>query len=335
MNYVSSKRYNIIALLLCYLIAFTSLAETQSEAEPSPNYSMGEFCKRLPRSDYDKLVRVDDASTWFQVYQVAPGVKAIYEPYQWQETISYLIEGKSKALLFDTGNGIGDIHGLVKRLTDKPISVLNSHSHFDHVGGNHAFKRVYGMNTAYTKERQQGISNEEISEEVSPAALCRPLPHGVSEATHIGRPYKISKRIEDGYTFELGDRSLEVIHVPGHTPDAIALIDHDHGLLWTGDTFYAGPIWLYAPETDLVAYRQSIDRLLRELPNINTLLPAHNTPVVDAALLPRLKKAFTKVINGSAKRQESFDGTVIYSVEGESAFSFLLRDNPFSYQPEK
>ena len=188
------------------------------------------------------------------------------------------------------------------------------------------------MNTEFTNKRQQGVLNHDIAEEVSADALCRPLPNGVSQQNHIGRPYKISKRINDGYIFELGQRAIEVIHVPGHTPDAIALIDRNNGLLWTGDTFYAGPIWLYAPETDLVSYGKSLDRLLLELPNIKALLPAHNTPWVDPQLLPRVKSAFNKVLSGSAKRQESFQGTVIYSVEGETAFSFLLRDNPFSYQ---
>ncbi|MFT6406872.1 MAG: glyoxylase-like metal-dependent hydrolase (beta-lactamase superfamily II) [Arenicella sp.] len=331
---LSAKRL-ASALKLLFLFTFSVAALAETNAEPSPNHSMGEFCNKLPRADYADLEKVDDPDSWFQVYQVAVGVKAIYEAHQWQETISYLIEGKSKALLFDTGNGIGDIHGLVKRLSDKPITVLNSHSHSDHVGGNHAFKRVYGMTTRFTSERQKGILNKDIGEEVSAAALCRPLPKGVSEETHVGRPYKISKRIEDGYIFELGGRRIEVIHVPGHTPDATALIDREQGLLWTGDTFYAGPIWLYAPETDLLAYAKSLDRLVLELPNVTTLLPAHNTPLVSAEILPSVRRAFTQVINGSAKRQESFQGTVIYSIEGESRFSFLLRDNPFSYRRDQ
>jgi glyoxylase-like metal-dependent hydrolase (beta-lactamase superfamily II) len=321
----------------CYLIMAavisTGIATSlTAEAEPSPNFTMAEFCNKLPRTDYAAFAQVNDSNPWFQVFQIAPGVKAIYEPHQWQETISYLIEGKNKALLFDTGNGIGDIHGLVKRLSDKPITVVNSHSHFDHVGGNYAFKNVYAMDTTFSKERQKGISNKDIAEEVSSQALCRPLPKGVSVTNHIGRPYQVTKRIADGYVFTLGDRNIEVIHIPGHTPDAIALIDRDQGLLWTGDSFYAGPIWLYAPETDLVAYGSSLDRLILELPNVKRLLPAHNTPWVSAELLPRAKRAFDKVLNGEAKSQESFQGTVIYSVEGESEFSFLMRDNPFSYQ---
>jgi len=325
------RRYLTVALInLIFSCLFTQFA--YADQEPSPNHTMGAFCEKLPRADYANLERVDNTGPWFEVYQLTTGVKAIYEPHQWQETISYLIEGNDRALLFDTGNGIADIHALVKSLTNKPITVLNSHSHYDHVGGNYAFKNIYGLNNQFATERQKGVPNEDIAEEVSADALCRPLPEGVNAQNHIGRPYKISKRISDGYIFDLGERKLEVIHVPGHTPDAIALIDRDQGLLWTGDTFYAGPIWLYAPETDLVAYAKSLDRLLLELPNLKALLPAHNTPWVSPQLLPRVKRAFDKVLSGSAKRQESFEGTVIYSVDGESKFSFLLRDNPFSYQ---
>lgn len=308
------------------------LSTPRSWAEDiSPNFSMGAFCQKLPRQEYAKLTRVDDTDEWFQIYQVAEGVKAIYEAHQWQETISYLIEGDSHALLFDTGNGISDIHALVKRLTRKPIVVINSHSHFDHVGGNHAFKTIYGLKTRFSKNREQGVSNADIAEEVSNDALCRPLPKGVSTKTHIGQAYKVTKHIKDGHVFELGSRSLEVIHVPGHTPDAIALIDRKNRLLWTGDTFYAGPIWLYAPETSLGSYEKSLNRLMLEYQNVDHLLPAHNTPLVSVELLPRVLNAFKKVMAGTAKRQESFQGTVIYSIEGESKFSFLLRDNPYSY----
>jgi len=131
---------SIITVSCLLITGFFNLCYAQETS--SPNHTMGEFCKKLPRSAYADLTRVEDIDEWFEVYQVAPGVKAIYEPHQWQETISYLIEGQTKALLFDTGNGIGDIHALVKRLSKKPITVLNSHSHFDHVGGNHAFKRI-------------------------------------------------------------------------------------------------------------------------------------------------------------------------------------------------
>jgi glyoxylase-like metal-dependent hydrolase (beta-lactamase superfamily II) len=56
--------------------------------------------------------------------------------------ISYLVVGRDRALLFDTGMGMSDIHAIVSALTDRPVVVLNSHTHVDHVGGNLAFARI-------------------------------------------------------------------------------------------------------------------------------------------------------------------------------------------------
>ncbi|MCH8134520.1 MAG: hypothetical protein IIB77_00910, partial [Proteobacteria bacterium] len=66
------------------------------------------FCDRLPRSAYSSLQKNPISTDWFEVYEVESGVWAIYEPFQWQEVISYLIIGSDSALLFDTGNGLGD-----------------------------------------------------------------------------------------------------------------------------------------------------------------------------------------------------------------------------------
>jgi len=95
------------------------------------------FCDRLPRPAYAAFEKHPASSDWFEVYQVESGIFAVYEPFQWQEVISYLIVGDKVALLFDTGNGIGNIREIIDQLTDKPIRVLNSHTHFDHIGGNH------------------------------------------------------------------------------------------------------------------------------------------------------------------------------------------------------
>ncbi len=148
-------------------LLFTVIVLSGCQHKPNPAESMAEFCQKIPRPEYSDLKRIDYASEWFELYAVAPGVTAIYEPFQWQEAISYLIEGDDKALLFDSGNGIGDIAKVVKALTNKPVSVLNSHSHYDHVGGNYAFENIYGMNTAFTRDRQSGHKNADIAIEAS------------------------------------------------------------------------------------------------------------------------------------------------------------------------
>jgi len=318
----------LAALAVTLTSAPGAVAEGSAEAAPS----MADFCAALPRPAYDAFARKPSREDgWFEVYEIAAGVTALYEPHQWQEAISYLIEGEDAALLFDTGNGIGNIAAVVAGLTAKPLTVLNSHGHFDHVGGNHAFSSILGMDTDFTREQQLGQPNAALALEVSPQALCRPAPGGVTPDSHVGRPYTITEFIDDGHRIDLGGRALEVLTMPGHTPDAIALIDRDAGLLWTGDTFYAGPIWLYAPETDLAAYRRSLERLVAVARDVDWLLPAHNTPRVEAAILPAVLRAYDQMLAGEALPFGQGEGMVEYRIEGEDRFSFLMRDEPLPY----
>ncbi len=326
---------NLFKVLFASLLLMSCSAETYSASleatTPDPAASMADFCKKYPRPVYKNLKRISYASNWFELYQVADGVTAIYEPHQWQEVISYLIEGKSEALLFDTGNGIADIKKVVEHLTDKPIKILNSHTHYDHVGGNYAFDNVYGMDTAFTRDRQQGHANKDIAIEVSQEALCKPLPQGVSVQNHEGKPFKVKHFIKHGHIFDLGERQLEVIQVPGHTPDAIALIDRDAGLMWTGDTYYAGAIWLYAPETNLNQYSKSLQTLINEIPNFKALLPAHNTPWEQPEVLNRVQAGFKTVLNGKAVKKSQGEGMMEYTIPNEDNFSFLMRDEALPY----
>lgn len=324
---VKSSLMHALLISLTLFMAREALAQ-----EPSPAQSMGDFCQSLPRAEYADLKRIHNDNPWFELYQVADGVTAIYEPHQWQEVISYLIEGEQQALLFDTGNGIADIAAVVAQLTNKPVSVLNSHSHYDHVGGNYAFSQVYGMDTAFTKVRQHGHSNQSIAIEVSPKALCKQPPDNVNEGNHVGRPYKVTDIIVDGSIIDLGNRPLTVMHVPGHTPDAIVLIDKQHKLMFTGDSFYRGPIWLYAPETNLQQYAESLDKMVSQLPFVHTLLPAHNTPIVDAKVLPDVVRGFQLMLNGKAKKTPQGEGMAEYNIPGVVGFSFLMRDEPLPYK---
>lgn len=281
-----------------------------------------EWCANVPRAGYADLDRVTVASTWFEVYDVGDGVFAIYEPMQWQEVISYLVVGSEAALLFDTGMGIASIASVVSDLTDLPVSVLNSHTHFDHRGGNWEFDRIIAMDTDYTRESALGAPNEEVREEVSEDALCGPLPEGVTEAGYVSRPFTPTEFVTDGHTISLGDRTLEILHIPGHTDDAIALVDREAGYVWTGDSFYEGPIWLFWPGTDLEAYRRSTERLAALVPDLVHVFPAHNTPIAEPVRLTELRDAFAGALDGSLAGTLRDDGLMSYDV---GAFSLLLQ----------
>ncbi len=285
---------------------------------------LASFCERLPRPAYAALEKHPSSNAWFEVYSVGPGIFAIYEPFQWQEVISYLITGADRALLFDTGNGMGDIKAIVDQLTGKPVVVLNSHTHFDHIGGNYQFDDILSVSTAFSVENSHGVANETVTMEASPEALCKGLPEGVTQASHRIQPFTITGTVREGDVIDLGGRKLEVLQLPGHTDDAIALLERESGFLWTGDTFYEGPIWLYFPETNLAAYQSSIARLAELAPGLTALFPAHNTPRAAPDLLIDTQKAFELVLEGKATPVPTWEGVVTFEFEG---FGFLMRED--------
>jgi len=277
-----------------------------------------EWCAKLPRPGYSELERVNVPDKWFEVYRIRPGVFAIYEPHQQEEVISYLILGEKQALLFDTGMGISDIKKVVEGLTSLPVSVMNSHSHNDHVSSNWRFSRIYGMDTAFTRQSAKG-SVADAQEEVGPGMVCGKLPAGFDPKSYTVKPFHITDWIHGGEKIDLGGRVLEVISTPGHTPDSIALWDARNALLFTGDMYYPGPIYLYRPETDLDAYETSIGKMAAL--GAKLLLPAHNLPVANPADLPRVLAAMKQVRSGKIKPAKEGPRSE-YKFEG---FSFLMR----------
>jgi glyoxylase-like metal-dependent hydrolase (beta-lactamase superfamily II) len=295
-------------LLFALLGAFTGQGPT-----PKP-----EWCRHLPRPEYSNLERVAAPDNWFEVYRIRPGVFAIYEPHQEEEVISYLIVGKKQALLFDTGMGISNIKNLVEGLTQLPVSVINSHTHNDHVGDNWRFNRIFGLDTAFTRENAKG-SKADAQAEIGPESICGPLPAGFDAAAYATRPFHITDWLHGGEKIDLGGRVLQVVATPGHTPDSISLWDAANGLLFTGDMYYPGPIFLYRPETDLDAYEASIQKMAAFKAKL--LLPAHNVPVAAPADLLRVLAAMRQARSGKIKPVKAGNKWE-YKFQG---FSFLMK----------
>jgi len=279
-----------------------------------------EWCRDLPRPAYRTLEKVSVPDKWFEVYRVRPGVFAIYEPHQQEEVSSYVVLGTKKAVLCDTGMGISNIKKLVEHLTPLPVSVLNSHTHNDHVGDNWRFSDIYGMDTNFTRENAKG-SKADAQEEVTADAICGELPVGFDAAAYATKPFHIAHWLHGGEKIDLGRRVLEVIATPGHTPDSIALLDAKNGLLFTGDTYYPGPIFLYRPETDLDGYEASIQKMAALAPRLKLLLPAHNVPVANPADLARVLVAMQQARSGKVKPTKNGQKWE-YKFEG---FSFLMK----------
>ena len=343
------KRRSHLASALRVLCALSSTSSLVGFAYSRPQQpGKPDWCKPLPRPEYKSLERVRVSDPWFEVYKVAPNTFAIYEPHQSEETIGYLILGSQKAILLDTGMGISDVRKVVSELiknggakekdggvkpplqvehgTAKPplqVIVLNSHTHDDHVGGNWQFDTIYSMDTDFSRQNAKG-SVEDAQAEIAPGEICGELPRDFDPKTYRTKPWHITRYIQDGEVIDLGGRSIEVLSTPGHTPDAITLFDRANGLLFTGDTYYPAPIWLYRPETDLDTYARSIARLAALAPQVKVVIGAHNVPVAPPSLLPALVTAFGDLRAGKGRCQPQGPGKQLCTV---GQFQFLIRSN--------
>jgi glyoxylase-like metal-dependent hydrolase (beta-lactamase superfamily II) len=238
-----------------------------------------------------------DARDWFQVGEVEPGLHVVAEP---GHVFSWLIAGSERCVLLDTGLGLADIAAAISPVAAAPTIVVNSHVHFDHVGGNELFEHTemheLGPEWIEFGSREQELRGyRELAESmteswrrleqvdrdgwfmIGPDERMRPWPRQrISELGWRIDPPHPTRLLADGDTIELGDRTLRVIHTPGHAPDHICLVDEAAGILFAQDQAYYGPLLVYEPGTDLHTYARSARRLADELAGaIRVVYTAH------------------------------------------------------------
>ncbi|MFQ5820549.1 MAG: MBL fold metallo-hydrolase, partial [Candidatus Heimdallarchaeota archaeon] len=232
---------------------------------------------KLPRAIYAELERIPCREEWFEVYRVSDGVYVFYEPGQFEEAISYLIEGGEKAVLIDTGCGIGNLRKAVEEVTDLPVMVVNTHVHNDHIGHNHLFDNVAMYDHPISHEvAKNGLPNSKMAPLVASGKVWKPLPAEFDVKNFLVPPFKVSHWLQDGDKINLGNRVLEALHTPGHTPDSICLLERETRLLFTGDIFYTAAIYLYLPGSDLPTFIKSYHKLMEYYPYFDRLMPSHN-----------------------------------------------------------
>lgn len=317
----------------------TGTTDTPAPADPPATSNNEEVRNRgegkdqwwdaLPREAWSAFRQIEQSQPWFEVYEIRPGVLAIYEPGQFEEVISYLIVGSDRALLFDTGLGIADMRRLVDELTDREVAVLNSHTHYDHVGGNHAFDHLYGTGLDYTRKNARGRPHEELADFVGSGWIWKDTPEGFSAEGYVSRPFTITEQVEDGQVLALGGVELEVLLTPGHAPDSLCLLDRRHGLLFTGDTFYPATLYAHLPGSTFGDYVRTAERLASLADVVDVLLPAHNEPTLPGSELAALRDAF-------AALQE--DGAPFVLTDGNREYDFgrfsILVSDPPPWLPE-
>jgi glyoxylase-like metal-dependent hydrolase (beta-lactamase superfamily II) len=236
---------------------------------------------------------------WFEVRLVDDDVYAILEPHHAEEVISYLILGADRCVLLDTGMGIDNIQRLVKEITDKPITVVNSHYHWDHVGDNHRFSHI-AIHSAEASRLEETPCDDVLREAMRPENFRGPAPAGFDRGEYRILPSRADRLLEDGEVLELGGRRLRVVHTPGHSPGSICLWSEEEGLLFSGDTVYAGPLYAQLEDSDFAAYKRSMKRLAGLAPGLRIVLPGHNCTPLEAEVLLDMAEGFEDIAAGRA-----------------------------------
>jgi len=189
----------------------------------------------------------------------------------------YLITGRDSAMLIDTGAGIGDLKRFVASITTLPLIVINTHSHPDHTGSSFQFDKVYCHKD--DAEMIKFFSSKEMRKAtftaMGGARLADSLRIQVKDSLYaMNLAFVNDKRI-----FNLGDRRIEVVHVPGHTPGSISLLDHKDKYLYTGDS-NNGLVWLHPQDAlPLDVYLKSLEKEQSRVKEFKMLFPGHGDPI--------------------------------------------------------
>jgi glyoxylase-like metal-dependent hydrolase (beta-lactamase superfamily II) len=259
-------------------------------------------------------------SRWFAVEQVEPRTWLVGEP---GHVNCFLVEGAERAVLIDTGLGIADVASAVGTLTDRPVLVVNTHSHSDHRGGNWRFADVAAHPLAartltqpvagdylagYLKVAREQLAAYAGAREAddrffhlfTSTTRPRPLPEDAGRWTVPAGP--APRPLADGERIGLGGRELTVLHTPGHSPDSLCLLDERAGLLFAGDTLITGDFWAHTPDTEIEVFAATLRKLADELGGqLTAIYPAHTLRYrAGPGFLRAAADAFEAIVDGTS-----------------------------------
>jgi glyoxylase-like metal-dependent hydrolase (beta-lactamase superfamily II) len=185
----------------------------------------------------------------------------------------FVLEGDDKALMIDSGMNTPGAREDAAALTDKPLELMNTHADRDHISGNAAFEKFYMSPAEEENYRAAGGSGEIIP-------------------------------VKDGDVIDLGNRPLEIIEIPGHTPGSIAILDINNRILISGDSVQDGAIFMFGKYRNIVDYISSMKKLDTYTDRFDKIFPSHGTLPVDKELIGKLTEAAMDIAEGRAEGKE-------------------------------
>ncbi len=204
---------------------------------------------------------------WYRIRPQSDGITFIDEPFihEFYRCNIWHVRGRDRDMLVDSGMGVVSLREWVPLVSERPLTAVASHTHFDHIGCHHEFedRAVHRAEADILSEptRQATLADPYVTDEIFDR--LPPLPY--ASATYSLTSAPASRLLDDGDIVDLGDRHFEVIHTPGHSPGGIALWEARTGILFSGDIVYDGPLIEDTYHSDATDYFRSMARLL-ELP---------------------------------------------------------------------
>lgn len=230
----------------------------------------------------------------------------------------YLLIGKTAALLIDTGNGAGNLKDLVSKLTSLPITLVNTHAHLDHIGGNHLFD--HARLPAGEEELAALHTNKKYIGKKFKAML--PLKWRI--LARILVPYMITTHkfngsydIVSGEELNIGGRTIQAISLPGHSPSSMCFYDVTHNYVFCGDSIVDNTVLLNLDGCfDTKTYYESLLKLEASTNADVKFYPGHNTIPLDKIFLDQFKACAEAVINNEVDLIEGMEsGSLCYYAE--------------------
>jgi len=237
------------------------------------------------------------------------------------ESTGYLLIGDKKACVIDTMMGYNNLYETVRAITDKPLIVINTHGHPDHIYGNVYFDKAY-INPAERKVAQRHIEDPNFIREYKKRKLKMP-------------PFEY---IHEGDIIDLGGRTLEVYELPGHTPGSILLLFPEDRILFTGDSINHH-LWMQLPESlSLERFAQELERVMFLEEKADLILHGHARDFDDISLMRATLEAVKDIVAGNTvddKPYQWFGGRDFqHSFEVDPNASFQQDDHVICYRAD-
>ena len=234
-------------------------------------------------------VVIEIAKHWFDVVKIDDDLRLITEPYV-KPLIRcniWHVRGRDRDLLVDTGIGVASLREAIKKLLEKPVITVATHTHSDHIGSHHEFdcRVVHPAEAEGLTEPEEPIlarsdlEPEDLEHIVDVGyAVDEELLAAYPDAAFDPSTFRIKAApptwlVNEGDVIDLGDKAFQVMHLPGHSPGSIGLWDEQRRSLFSGDAIYDGPLLDRLPGSNQHDYLQTMERLSR-LP-VETVFPGH------------------------------------------------------------